>query len=153
MKTNIPAKISKEAEDLMADFQLIQNQLAPILAEQAKILEKLSELKPKLKEYAEKNNLPDGKYSGSIPRFVTKLGTQRRVVCEDVSKITDESLIKEVEIDNIIERDGKYYQKVGNVDAFKEQYLKLGIEDVAGFKVNKIKTISFTADGKVVPCK
>ena len=80
--------------------------------------------------------------------FSIRVWNETRVSCPDVKKVSKKYL-KEVEIDNILERDGKYYQLQGNTDLVKNE-LVIGGELPKGFEVKKIQKASLKVGGKTV---
>lgn len=80
--------------------------------------------------------------------FSIRVWNETRVSCPDAKKVPKKYL-KEVEIDNILERDGKYYQLQGNTDLVKNE-LVVGGELPKGFEVKKIQKASLKVGGKTV---
>lgn len=148
-KNKLPAKLQRDIESRMEELRVISDELAPVLARQQQLSKELSDLKVKIKEYADNVGLPDGGYVGTNPRFEIKLGTRRTGELVDIDAVKDPALLEEIEVDHIIERDGKYYQVVGNTKAFNENYKKLGL-DAEGWTTKTTRTISFKIDGKAV---
>ena len=137
--------IKKELELKEVEKQLSAVQV--LLDEHRQLQEYINGLKRQLKDAAkpegEKITQTFGEHTLSVNVYNT-----HRVTIDDIDKIPEDYLV-ETEVSGIIERDGKYYQKQGNIDLVKNN-LKLSIDPPEGFLIKNIRNISIKFDGKTI---
>lgn len=125
------------------------------LAAASKRLQRLVEFKKEIDEDIAnlketiRNSTPD-KYSDKREldgnTLAVSVSTATSVSCEDIDEVDDE-FIEEVEIDHIVKRGGKYYQKQFN-NQLVQNLIKAGMECPAGCELRKTKRVSVKWNGK-----
>ena len=127
------------------EIQKIDQALAQQLAIRKQLNDQIQDAKNKIKEL-----MPEGKIIKQLGDDELTITTWQTtsVTEDDVSKI-DPEYLAEKELQNVVERNGHYYQKVGNTTLVKNM-VKAGMPCPDGFKVKQTGAISIKFNGDVI---
>lgn len=150
--------MSKKMDSMIQEVmekQVQAQEMEKALAIASKRLQELIEFKKELEEdianlkEVVRANTPD-KYSDKREldgnTLAVSVNTATSVSCEDIDEVDDE-YIEEVEIDHIVKRGGKYYQKQFN-NQLVQNLVKAGMECPEGCEIKKTKRVSIKWNGK-----
>lgn len=147
-------KIADELLEKEVALQKIENTLQKrseafkaLIEERAILNNSIQELKDKLKEVA----APEGeKVVRELGNDTLSVNVWNTLSIKSVNlEEMDEQYVTEKEILNIVERDGRYYQRTGNTTLVKN-LVENGLKCPAGFEEKRGRAISIKYNGKAL---